>query len=107
MRYFAIRNSANHNAAQHSVPHDHRDKCAPNPWVGTRTVVVGLLPVGTACAFSDSLRGLRLVPAKGRSLIPPTSPRQGCRYAACATGNVSRCLAGRRAPATPPGFTRI
>jgi hypothetical protein len=28
-------------------------------------------------AFSSSLRGLKLVPAKWRDLVPPTSPHQG------------------------------
>ncbi len=44
---------------------------APDPWVSTRTVVVG---VG---AFSGSLCGSKPVPAKLRYLIPPTSPHQG------------------------------
>jgi hypothetical protein len=36
-------------------------------------MVVGLPPVGMACAFSSSLRGLKLVPSKRRYLVPPTS----------------------------------
>jgi hypothetical protein len=43
--------------------------------------VVGLLPAGTAFAFSGSLRGLKWIPSKWRSLIPP----QG--------GNASRWVA--------------
>ena len=30
-----------------------------------------------ACAFSGSLRGLESVPAKQRSLVPPTSTQRG------------------------------
>jgi len=63
-------------AARHS-PAARDLRRAPHPWESTRTVVVGLLPVGTACAFSGRLRGLRLVPAKWRCLIPPTSTPEG------------------------------
>jgi len=35
--------------------------------------VVGLPSLGTACAFSGTLCGVRLVPSKQRSLVPPTS----------------------------------
>ena len=35
--------------------------------------LVGLQPVGTACAFSGRLRSLKLAPSKRRCLIPPTS----------------------------------
>src|SRR5688572_29419697 len=37
------------------------------------TRLVGLPPVGTACAFPGALRGLKLVPSKWRCLVPPTS----------------------------------
>jgi hypothetical protein len=33
-------------------------------------MVVGLQPVGTACAFSGSLHGFELVPVKWRCLVP-------------------------------------
>jgi len=57
----------------------------PGPAAGTQQLgpghVVGVPSVRTACAFSGSLRGLRLVLAKWRCLIPPTSgypyPRRG------------------------------
>src|SRR5215212_4880539 len=71
--------------AQHSVPHDHRDKYAPDPRKSTETTlaphVVSLanhagVVVGVG-AFSSSLRGFRMVPAKWRPLVPPTSPHQG------------------------------
>ena len=59
--------------AQQSVPHEHRDKSHPTPgrasglsWWDT-----------TQSAFLSSLRGLRLVPANWRYLVPPTSPHQG------------------------------
>jgi hypothetical protein len=50
--------------AQQSVPHDHRDKYAPDPRKSTETMVVGV------CAFSGSFCGLRLVPAQWRYLVP-------------------------------------
>ena len=50
---------------------------ALDPWKSTRTIVVGLPSVGTACAFLDSFRGLKLVPSKWRSLVPPTSTPKG------------------------------
>ena len=53
------------NATQHSV---HR-----SPAKSAGAMVVGLQPVGTACAFSGGLRGLMLVPPKRRCLVPPTS----------------------------------
>ncbi len=43
---------------------------APDPREITETSVVGLPPVGTACAFSGSLCGLKLVPLKRRSFVP-------------------------------------
>jgi hypothetical protein len=53
-----------------TTPALHQTQCGAS-------VVVGLLPVGTACAFSSSLRGSKLVPSKWRCLVPPTSPHQG------------------------------
>jgi len=38
------------------------------------TACTRLVGVG---AFSSTLRGLKLVPAKTRYLVPPTSPHQG------------------------------
>ena len=43
---------------------------APDPRTSTRTVVVGLPPVWTACAFLSSLCGLKLVPSKWRCPVP-------------------------------------
>jgi hypothetical protein len=47
-----------------SKVNDQRSVSAPNT---ACTRLVGL------CAFSVTLRGLRLVPSKWRSLVPPTS----------------------------------
>ncbi|HSJ86676.1 MAG TPA: hypothetical protein VK909_05655 [Anaerolineales bacterium] len=74
------------------VPEDHRDNgprsrfarrgegTARSPAIPARKQprrtpghVVGLPSVGTACAFSGSLRGFELVSAKQCYLIPPTS----------------------------------
>ena len=50
---------------------------APDPRASAGAGVVGLLPEGTAWAFSGSLRGLELVPAKWHPLVLPTSTAQG------------------------------
>jgi hypothetical protein len=49
-------------AAQNSVLHEHQGRDG------------GTVPLGTACAFLGCFRGLELVPAKRRYLVPPTSP---------------------------------
>src|SRR5215216_132780 len=74
--------------AQHSVPKEHRDKYALSPWESTRTAVVGLPPVGTACAFLSIFLGLELIPRKWRYLVPPTSTPEG--------HNANRWAAGER-----------
>src|SRR5215207_10230669 len=60
----------------------------PDPRESTRTVVVGLLPVGTACAFSGSLRGLNLILSKQRYLVPSTSAPKGDNAHRWATHNI-------------------
>src|SRR5215212_3297629 len=94
-------------AAQHRIPKEHRDKYAPEPRQSTPEQVMGLLPVGTACAFSSSLCGFKLIPSNGvlssrekAGMVPnpthqPSSPLPGrsagvltqypadCRVAAC------------------------
>ena len=54
---------------RHSDVHPGKERLGagqPDPSLraSTRVVMVGLLPVGTACAFSRCLRGLELVPIK-------------------------------------------
>src|SRR5687768_16220274 len=51
--------------------------CTRSPAKSAGAMVVGLQPVGTACAFSNSLRGLKLVPSKWQYLVPPTSTLKG------------------------------
>ena|SRR5688500_15028033 len=47
----------------------------PTSYAGV--VMVGPQPVGTVCAFSGTLHGLKLVPSKWRCLVPPTSTPEG------------------------------
>src|SRR5512133_3284154 len=83
-------------AAQHSVPEDHRDN-APR-YRSTEVTYAGAELAGRLrlAAFSSRFLGSRLVPAKRRCLVPPTSPHHP--HQGAAQGRSTGVLA-RRVPA--------
>ncbi|SRR6266540_2085448 len=76
--------------------------CTRSPTKSVRARVVGLLPVGTARAFSGSSCGSKLVSSKWRYRVSPTSTPEGAERKPL--GIIYRLISRSTSPIPPSAF---